>query len=344
MPDFIIRHPSEADRVMLRYFSARVLPDLPEDFLNQRWWWLQAPARTLVAEHVQTGHIAGICGAREIRTWIQGEATPSIAISDWFVSPDYFGRGLGKRLLVQQMQDETMVISLGITEVAAENFIRTGWEAPNRVPLYLALFPGFMARLRGWRNSPYDLRVHEMKHGDPINDREIDTLWETCDKSLPMMVRDSQELRRHLSLMPGYSYTLVMCHENQRPVGYMLSRLMPPGAIRQLGQRRVAAIVDFLVDSEAPRAFDRMLVASFRHLAAQGAGAAIIMATAPGLEAKLPGYGFISAKTPLVGRLLKKLATTFMYRTSELPNPGADWYLTLADCDQDFSRGSETAG
>jgi hypothetical protein len=153
-----------------------------------------------------------------------------------------------------------------------------------------------------------------------------------------MMVRDAREMREHLQTLPRQKFTLAIAYVAEEEVGYMLSRTMPPGAFRQLPGVRIGAVVDFLVDPARPRVFDQLLTTSLSALGALGASASLTMTTEPKLQRKLLGYGFVSASTPIVGGLLQKLGTPFMYWDRDGKGSEVPWYVTLADSDQDLAR------
>src|SRR4051812_21777583 len=86
------------DDASLVKFAAAVWPDRPpHDRILASWWRRADDASATAAVHKPTGAMAGICGGRACDWMIDGRLTPTVAICDWYVAPEHFGKGLGKR-------------------------------------------------------------------------------------------------------------------------------------------------------------------------------------------------------------------------------------------------------
>lgn len=252
VPEYRVRVPTGEDLPSLSRFSRKVLPDFPNDVFGKRWWWNHDPPTALIAEHVKTGEIAGLCGGKENRVWFSGEERVCISICDWYVAPDHLGKRLGNRMMNTHKSGNSVLNSLSLPDDATASLTRSQWRPMIRAPLYLAPLPRLTGFLRDWGNTRLQIVSQEVRHGDTFDEQSINTIWAHCDKSRSMMVRDSQTLRQHLSLTPEHTYTIEICKDGARPVGYMLAGLMPPRGVRQLGRSQVAAIVDFLVEPNTP--------------------------------------------------------------------------------------------
>src|SRR5687767_11416763 len=88
-----------------------------------------------------TGRIAGLCVGVPSEWDVGGRSVSAVSICNWFVSPAFMGRGLGKKL-VQSFADRAPFMNAFSVSVAAiENFRKLGWIGPFRSELLLFPLP-----------------------------------------------------------------------------------------------------------------------------------------------------------------------------------------------------------
>lgn len=170
------------------------------------------------------------------------------SIFDWYVAPEYAGKGLGRALVRQSQQGSAFLYASAMSDSAAAGLSKLGWGGETRYPMSLAATP-VVTSLGAFPRSGLAIHSRTLVAPECAEVPEIDRLWQTLDwDGATMMVRDASQLRDHLRLAPpGRRYTLLVAQQSGRPRGYLLWRVMPRRALRAFPWARIGLVSDFLV-------------------------------------------------------------------------------------------------
>lgn len=337
---YAIRRPGPADIERLERFAASTVPRARPGMIARRWWWNDVIPHCLIAVHGASGEIGATCGARRGEVVIEGGRVPSVSISDWYVSPHHRGLGVGRALVVEAIGQARVAFTTSISESAAAAFTKMGWRGCDRLPVLLGA-PLVVAAMGRVRRTP-GIVLHEgvvsSFEGAAMLARAGAT-WSPAP-GLPVMApRDAVALRSHLALAPTRRYQLVIAFCNEGPVGYLLYRMLPAGAVRRLPFARVGLVVDSWAAGSARSAvLQAMTVRAASGMARSGAAVMVAMATQRWAIDALGSLSFAAPTTPVLGPLVGGLSSLAMHHGADLP-PFEGWHLTFADGDTDLILG-----
>jgi len=307
---YALRRPTRQDVPALRVLAADVRDPKRRDVYTDRWWWRDDEPHCWVAEHRETGDLAAICGSRRVRYRVGDRVCSAVSICDWYVSPHHTRQGLGRALVQKSMDDNDMMYTSAISESAAVGFARLGWEGDTRYPILLGApaLAGPVARLRSRRVETSVTRVsRDRPLSADLRDRLDDLYADLVDERPVGMVRDGRHVQGHLRLAGvdagRTEYALLLAHRAGATRGYLLLRLTARGAIRSLPGARLALVSDFLTPPSDP-AILRALLARAARVAFGRCELLVATASEPGDLRELDRLGFVSPRTPLVGRWL----------------------------------------
>ncbi|MGH2362788.1 MAG: GNAT family N-acetyltransferase [bacterium] len=310
---------------------------------ESRWWWHARPRCCRIAVASATGEIAAVCGARPARLWVFGRIIESQFICEWYVSPSHSGHGLGRRLVSAIGESVPVLMTISISDSAAQGFQRLGWAPPTRVPIQATLSPLLIAARAVNRVRPSGVVVTQntVRHGSYHYGDAFDDLWTRArPETACMAVRDAAELNWRLAAAPSRTYTLLTAHRMDKLVGYALTRLVPPGAIRSLPPwLPVGLLVDYLVDRNEPQVCEALVQEAARSLCRAGAHAVLGIAQCEPDQRAFARCGFVSGSSRLLGRLVSRLNTRFTTHWIEGTAP-QEFRFTYADSDMDLSLGA----
>jgi GNAT superfamily N-acetyltransferase len=322
--EIVVRPYTPEDKSRLLAFIREVWsfkPDVDTQFDN-RWWWNLDPPPLLVADDRATNAIVGMCAFMPFTLLARGTDIPSTWFVDFYVLPQYQGKGLGRRL-TEQVQDRfPLTASLSQTAMAYRVFARMGWSARKLVRVHMHplpmnwMFPENRGTLRVSKNEPAL--------------ESLNRLWERARHGYEFIAtRTADELLQRYAPHGGRNYNWLMCHRGDDCAGYVVVRR----------GRSHGLLVDFLVEKGDDEALGALLSTGVRTLIGEGAGRVYCLATDPDCERLLKSRGFMSSTTPLLGRRLNSQNKYLTYRTQS-NSPAIDpakWYLTLGDCDLDLA-------
>jgi hypothetical protein len=240
--------------------------------------------------------------------------------------------------------DSPFMYTSSISESAAVGFSRLGWQGDHRYPMMVAL-PCVVAPTGWFRRKSIEVRSSDVSAECPIPaevSSDIDLVWNSLDDRPVAMVRDAAHLRQHMKLagveQGRITYRLLIAYKSGTAIGWMLVRVTARSSIRSLRGARVGMVSDFATPARRPDVLRALTQAASRYFVSR---AEIILTTA-GQECDLrvfDGLGFVSPRTPILGRkLAARMATRTMYlppneEASSLMGP---MHLTFADNDTDF--------
>ena len=340
--EYLLRRPRPADRPALARLAAGLWGSDGSDLLSGRWWWNDDEPHCWIAEHLPSGDVAAVCAQRRLSFLLAGRSLPASTVSDWYVSPDHAGAGLGKALVQKGTETSAFMYTTAISESAAVGFGRLGWIGDRRLPMSTGLVP--LARsLAGRPSEGLEIEHRSVSDAATGDLSPIDEIWEQLRwPTAAMMVRDADHLRRHLALAGGRQYSLIVARRRQQPIGYLLHRILPGHSLRAFGPARVGILTDYLVNEADVSTLRSMVGEACRQWSAQRVMILMALSATPGHQAVFSRLGLLRPVT-IGGRLLGGRLSN---RTMHQPGPGSEgsWHLTFADNDTDLILGSTGQG
>ena len=306
-----------------------------EKHVEDRWWrqWDEPPL--YVVEDPDQGTLVGVCAGIPFALRTNGMELPSAWFVDFYVRPDYQGKGLGKRL-TQAVQDRHAVTaSLSQTAMAYRVFQKLGWS--DRSPVTLYVHP--LARRWMFRSASSQHRIVTAAFDGSLPVwLDVDALWVRVRNAFPAIaVRSSASLLARYAARGDRQYVLVGAYRGHELAGYMIVRVVE--ALSSNARPPQGLIVDYLVHPDDTDAFGALLSEAASMLVARGVNRIYAISTVPACQRVLRARGFLSPSTPLLGRWITGNTKwfTFVAKPGVLsPLPG-DWHLTLGDCDLDYA-------
>ena len=175
---YLIRRPRSTDLPGLRALAAELWGSELAGTFDSRWWWNDDPPHCWVSEHVESGDIAAICGARRSQ-FIQGDKTiATTAINDWYVSPRHSGKGLGRSLVTKCADACDFLYTSAISDSASVAFARMGWVGDIRYTMSLGS-PHIAALWAHRMPRHISIECQQLGNGTPPDLTEIDAIWES---------------------------------------------------------------------------------------------------------------------------------------------------------------------
>ncbi|MCX6537576.1 MAG: GNAT family N-acetyltransferase [Acidobacteria bacterium] len=335
--DLIVRPYASQDYVRLLALLREVWShkrDIENDVQN-RWWWQWDEPPLYVVEDPAQGTLAGLCAYIPFALRTNGVELPSAWFVDFYVRPDYQGKGLGKRLTQAVQNRHAVTASLSQTAMAYRVFHKLGWSDRSPVTLYVHPLP------RRWmfRSASRQHRIVTAAIDGSLSVwLDVDALWMRVRNEFPgIAVRTSATLLARYTTQGNRQYVLVCVYRGQALVGYMIVRVVD--ALSNNARSPQGLIVDYLVHPGDAAAFGALLSEAASTLVARGVNRIYAISTLPACQRVLRARGFLSPSTPLLGRWVKGNTKWFTYTAkavSSLPVP-AEWHLTLGDCDLDYA-------
>jgi hypothetical protein len=303
------------DHAALTAFVAAIWPELaPQERIAAFWWMRAAPEFAVAAVHRPSGAMAGLCGGRHCAWRIGDTSLPAVAICDWYVAPGHTGKGLGKRLVQHFDGPERFLYAFSISDAAIANFQKLGWRGPYRSSLQLLLIPPRLARHLGRRHG-LTFERHARAGAEPLG-----PLGATLDHiaarrpGLPAhMRRDAAEWSWRLGVCGERRYRISIARRGEEPLGYVAVRPMTRGRSRMLDRLQAAIVTDMAAAGDDPAVLAALAGEAVALAAGLGARAVVTATTAAMHRAAFSRMGFVSPRTPLLGRLVANRSPQFMW-------------------------------
>ena len=325
-------------------FAAAAWPERPPyERVLASWWRRADPSCAVAAVHAPSGAMAALCAARPSEWVIGGSPVTGRAICEWYVTPDHAGKGIGKRLVQHFARPERFLYAFAMSEAAAVNFSKLGWNGPYASTLLALPFPR-LARLPMSllpRSSALTLEDHVIDPHSGIGAlaADFDRIEQTRATAFARMRRGADEWAWRLTVCGERQYHICLARRDGVQIGYVVVRRMTPGASRILGRREGAIITDLVAAADQPAVL-RVLARRAVAIAGQWGVVVLLMATTlPAHRRALAASGFLSSSWPVLSRVLGRAAPIFMWAPT---GPGApltaDYLaLTFADSDVDLN-------
>jgi GNAT superfamily N-acetyltransferase len=335
--DLIVRPYASQDDVRLMALLREVWShkrDIEND-VHDRWWWQWDEPPLYVVEDPAQGTLAGLCAYIPFALRTNGMELPSAWFVDFYVRPDYQGKGLGTRLTQAVQNRHAVTASLSQTAMAYRVFQKLDWSDRSPVTLYVHPLP--RRWMFGSASSQHRIVTAAIDGALPVWP-DIDALWVRVRDAFPAIaVRASASLLARYATRGDRQYVLVGAYRGQALVGYMIVRVVD--ALSNDARPPQGLIVDYLVHPDDTAAFGALLSEAASTLVARGVNRIYAISTLSACQRVLRARGFLSPSTPLLGRWLESNTKwlTFIAKPGVLPPLPGDWHVTLGDCDLDFA-------
>ena len=335
---FRFRRPKSADKSKVNDLARRIFgPDGAGKF-DDRWWWNDTEPHAWVAEHTPSGDIVAVCGARRTRLLVGGFERSAVAINDWYVSPDHAGFGLGRILVDKACTGCDFAYSNSFSDLAKAAFERLEWAGFSDHPMFVGAVP--VVLLLGTRDRTgltVESRVVSSKAQDALP--EVDEIWRASQpENVTMMVRDSRALAEHVALARATGYSLFVARRGGNPVGYLLLRVLPPGALGTFSHVRTGLVVDYHVTNGDREILRTLVSKAALQLLRQKVMVLAGLATQKGHLSTLGRLGIFEPAAMRSISVGSSFSSRLMYRFLDGSRPGdLTWHMTFLDNDLDLS-------
>jgi GNAT superfamily N-acetyltransferase len=334
----------DEDKESLRDFVRELWSDRPVEVFANRWWWRYSIAPLIVAVDEQTNRIVGMCAYIPFQLHSGGTDQRAAWFVDFFVAPDQQGKGIGKSLTREVMNQFPVTASLLQSDAAWAAFRKLRWNARSYAKLYLHVAPALWHGSAKWRRSSR-ITVSSQPYTSALSPdiaTRVDRLWRsTCGSYDAIAVRDSTSLNDRYARLVQRRYRLFLAYRDDQLIGYMISRVLPKNSLRSF-RRSFGLVVDYLILNDDPDVFRALLGNAAEASVAERARAMMCMSTRNVIGRVLARAGYLHSGTPLIGRKLGALDVGF---TSYGSVPASsNWFLTSGDCDMDLSWDETPAG
>lgn len=306
-----------------------------EKHVHNRWWWQMDQPPLYVAEDRAARALVGLCAFIPFTLMTPAGELSGAWFVDFFVLPAFQGRGLGRRL-TRAVQDRfPLTASLSQTAMAYRVFQKMGWRERSPVTMFMHPLPRkwmFRMRPNGCRVDVSPLEAA----GDAVTD--LDGLWSRVQGLYPAIaLRTGAQILTRYASHAGRSYALLRCYAQEDCVGYMIVRVV--GSLSGDARPPHGLIVDYLVRPDDRAAFGSLLSEAASLLIDRGATRIYCISTVAACRRVLASHGFLSPSTPVLGRRLRGDTKWLTFATAaDVPAvDAAAWYLTIGDCDVDYT-------
>jgi len=317
--DYALVAANDIDAERLVDFASRVWHDRPPfERILSSWWRHASPGCANALVHQASAAVVGLCTGRPSEWIIGGRLHPAVSICDFFIDPRHGGKLLGRRLLRSFEAPDRFINAFSISDVAVAYGTRLGWRGPYASSLMVMPLP-ILARIGHslmLARAGLDLEDHavcggQMPQALKADLDRIDTT--TADDAAAHMRRGANEWAWHLSIYPERTYRFCVAYRNAEPIGYVVTRRMTSGRSRQMGRLQAAMITDLVAVHDDPVVLRALAARAVATAAELRAAIALFATTALSHRRALAAIGFVSADFPVLGRLLRERAPTYMW-------------------------------
>ncbi len=335
--DWFVRPAGEVEAPLLSPFASAVWPGDPEA-MERRWWRRSHSAAANAAFDRASGKMVGLCVGIP-STWHlpSGHEVSTVSVCDWFVHPEFVGKGIGKWLVSSFSDRVPAQNALSISDAAVQSFKALGWFGPFPTHLRLLPLPG-LQRLRALG----DVRVRSWNASAVAFPSELAALLDLIDGRRPAKLvrrrRRAEDWRAHLSARPtrGPRFHVMFDAAGDLPLAYWVIRGADGEAGRQYRLARLHYVSDLVVNSDDPA----LLAAVFRAVprtAPPFAGALLLCVSDDGLAMAAKVAGWLHEGSAVVGQRLADKAPRFMLGGELGGLQRNRVHLTFADSDVDLN-------
>ena len=332
-----VRH---CDPVAVGRFAAEIWPAAADrsDVL-EKWWMTTSSEAATAAVDRSTGAVAGLCVGVPSNWLIENRLIAAASICNWFVSPSYMGRGLGKSLVRSFLERAPLLNAFSVSPAAIENFRKLGWIGPFRSRLLLLPLPG----LRPRRSRSSAIVVHDYTVTNGVLPTELADSLDRIDREKPGELlrrrRTAADWRLHLSYMPDRAFAIHVVSIDSAPIGYFALRRADQHAGRRYRVARLHYVSDVALNRFEPAVVRDVMAAVAAAPSVRRAGAILMCTTDGRIAAAAESAGWLSEQSSLIGPELKRKAPLYMKGDGFKDGgpDGRDIQLTFFDSDVDLN-------
>lgn len=317
----------EADRSRIDTFWATLLGTEWTDDTRRRSAWLDSRrVHFLVQDEDRV--LGNATLLRQPFLTSEGEPTEAGWITDFYVSPELKGRGMGKRLTRRLMEATPNPATFGQSEDARHCFSRLDWAGPAWVPLLAFSIPARRALCR------VGLTIERSRADDP----RVDLVWTgRGERSRPLGVRDVSALRSRLSGRPDAEYELWMGVDGPDPAGWVVLRSIRGSRNRLFGRVPVGILVDVFAVQDREDVLRELIRFALRRFARRGLAAVLAVETPGATGEVLRAEGFVP-RVGIPGLRSRPLPRKgLMVAPGGIARLGLEPHLSFLDCDAELT-------
>jgi GNAT superfamily N-acetyltransferase len=292
-----------------------------------RWQWLNKHRTHFLVR--DRGRILGNATLlRQSFISTEGSSLDLGWITDFYVSPELKGRGIGKRLTNHLAQQAGVLATFGQSEAARHCFSSLGWTAPTWIPLLAKTLP------LAFSSQAEEREISQVDAADP----RITEIWtRRAQTKAAMGVRDADHLACRLQGRPDAKYETWLACDSQRPVGWIVTRIIRGNRNRMFGWVPVGLVVDVFAAGEEPRVLGDLIRFGARRLARQGAAVVLAVETVGATGAALRECDFRQSIGLGPFSLRPLPAKGLMLAPGGTERLGTRLHLSFLDCDAELT-------
>lgn len=309
-------------------FSRKVLTE---------WWISSTHAETMVALDERHNRIAGIVvGVKSRWPLNDGTVTDTVSICGWYVSPEYAGQGVGRLLVGYFDQSTTSQNTIAITKNAVEGFRKLGWAGPFRSHIFLMPLPVFRHTMKA--NDCFSLASYRIR-GDELPKKlikELEVIEQTRPKNQIRRLRKIEDLLSHLSVWPNRIHNFHVLTRGAEPIGFFIIRETDHKAALLYRITRLSYVTDIVMNKEDEQSLFYLseIIVKTAHW---NAGGIILCTTCPKISNALTKAGWLSGKSPFIGKRLLEKAPLYMVGGLLSLEQQSEIKMTFSDSDVDLN-------
>ena len=232
--DLPIEEYDPVHRSLVDDFWRRLLGRAWNDRARSRWEWLNARRRHFL---IRDGDrlLGNATLLRQDFVDPDGIPMPMGWITDFYVSPELKGRGMGKRLTRRLMEECPNLATFGQSQEARHCFSSLGWSGPDWVPLLSRLTPPWAPGVEP------RLTFRQVRLDDPA----LEEIWVNRVNQEPFQSdRSPAALRTRLAGRPDATYEIWLGEDDGRAMGFVILRFIREWRNRRFGCFPVTLMVD----------------------------------------------------------------------------------------------------
>ena len=339
--DFDFAPVSSLDAERIEQFAREIWPGEGDRRNVLESWWMTSGADVATAAVDRaSGRIAGLCVGVPSEWDVGGASVSAVSICNWFVSPAFMGRGLGKALVQSFAQCAPYMNAFSVSGAAIENFRKMGWIGPYKSQLLLFTAP--WPRSLWWRRHS-EIAIETYRTDGAVIPPKLGDALDKIDRERPAGLfrrkRRSDDWQAHLAYFPERPFDIHIVRHRGQMIGYFAIRPADRFAGKLYRRARLHYVTDLVINSDQPEVVRAVLDTIIAVPAVRSAGAILLCTSDERVAAVAAASGWWSRETPLIGPRLNDKAPFYMKGDGfNSPAPdGRNLDLTFFDSDLDMN-------
>ncbi len=331
---------SSITQISSRQISDFALKTWGEEYSRKvltEWWISSSHAETMVALDERQDRIAGIVvGVKSRWPLNNGTVSDTVSICGWYVSPEYAGQGVGRLLVGYFDRSTTSQNTIAITENAVEGFRKLGWAGPFRSHIFVMPIPVF--RRTPKVNDDFFFSSYKVR-GDELPKKlikELEFIEQSRPKNQIRRLRTIEDLRSHLGVWPNRIHNFHVLTRGAEAIGFFIIRVTDHKAALLYRITRLSYVTDIVMNQEDEQSL--LYLSKIIGVAAPwNAGGIILCTTCRKISNALSTAGWLSEKSPIIGKRLLDKAPLYMVGGLLSLEQQSNIKMTFADSDVDLN-------